>query len=306
MSSIITSGSIPKLLRPGLKKVFNQQEALNMRYHEDVFSQVDSDKQWEERLGMVGLGTAALKPEGMPVQFSDMNQGFFRRTYNYVIALGMNVTMEALDDNLYPEILNKTKQLSFSMNQAKQIKAAGLFNSGYDTSVTYLDGQPMFSTAHLRKGGGTYSNRLAAGVDLSEDAITQMWSAVQKNRNERGLISPLLLDKLFVPPALAAQAERITKSELQPATANNAVNQLRTRGLLPGGWFSNPFLTDDDAYFTTVKGIGDDTGLIYQVRTAISFDSDKDSDTFNNKFIAYERYNFDMIDPRCVYGSPGL
>lgn len=306
MSSIITSGSIPKALRPGLKKIFNLQEAQNMRYHADVYEEVGSDKQWEERLGLVGLGVAAVKPEGMPVQFSDMNQGFFRRTYNYVIALGMNVTMEAMDDNLYPEIMQKTKMLSFSMNQAKQIKAAGLFNSGYDTNVTYLDGQPMFSTAHVRKGGGTYSNRLAAGVDLSEDAIAQIWAAVQKNRNERGQISPLLLDKLVVPPELAAQAERITKSELQPATANNAVNQLKTRGILPGGWVSNPFLTDADAYFCTTKGVGEGTGLIYQVRTAINFDSDKDSDTFNNKFIAYERYNFDMIDPRCVYGSPGL
>lgn len=305
MSIVITSGSFPKALRPGLKKIFNIQEMQNMQYHKDIYVEVDSDKQYEERMGLVGLGVGVVKPEGMPVQFSDMSQGYVRRTTNVVIALGMNVTMEAIKDNLYPEILQKTRELSFSMNQAKQILGAGVFNSGYDTSVQYLDGQPLFSTAHVRKGGGTYSNRLAAGVDLSEESITTINAAVRRNRNERGLISPLVLSKLVVPPELAAQAERITRSDKQPATANNAVNQLKTRGLLPDGWVENPFLTDADAYFCTTN-IPDGMGLIYQVRDGMVFDSDKDSDTFNNKFIAYERYKFDVIDVRSVYGSPGL
>lgn len=303
--SIITSGGFPKALRPGLKKIFNTEAEKQTQYHLEIYSKVDSDKQYEERLGLVGLGTAMVKPEGMPVQYSDMQQGYVRRSTNVVIALGMNVTMEAIKDNLYPEIFQKAKQLAFSMYQAKQILGAGIFNSGYDATVTYADGQPLFSTAHVRKGGGTYSNRLAAGVDLSEAAIDSINSAVRRNRNERGLIAPLMLDKLVVPPELASQAERITKSQLQPATANNAVNAVRSRGLLPGGWTDNPFLTDADAYFctTTIPG---DMGLVYQEREALAFDEDKDADTFNAKYIAYERYVFDAIDVRCVYGSPGL
>jgi len=38
----------------------------------------------------------------------------------------------------------------------------------------------------------------------------------------------------------------------------------------------------------------------------LNFDQDKDADTFNAKFLASERYNFDVVDVRCVYGSPGL
>lgn len=305
MTSVITSGSFPKALRPGLKKIFNQEEAKHILYHMDVYTKVDSDKQYEERLGLVGLGTGAVKPEGMPVQYSDMTQGYVRRSTNVVIGLGMNVTMEMIEDNLYPEIFQKAKQLSFSMWQAKQILGAAVFNSGYNSAVTYADGQPLFSTAHVRKGGGTYSNRLAAGIDLSEAAIDSINSAVRRNRNERGLISPLMLEKLVVPPELASQAERITKSQLQPATANNAVNAVRSRGLLPQGWVDNPFLTDADAYFCTTS-IPGDSGLVYQERMPMKFDEDKDSDTFNAKYIAYERYVFDAIDVRCVYGSPGL
>ena len=41
-----------------------------------------------------------LKPEGSPVQYGDMQQGFIRRTNNVVLALGMQVSMEAIEDCL--------------------------------------------------------------------------------------------------------------------------------------------------------------------------------------------------------------
>ena len=153
--SIITSGNFPKTLRPGLKVIFNTEQKDKRQYHLDIFTKVDSDKQYEERMGMVGMGVAVVKPEGSPVQYGDMQQGFIRRTNNVVLALGMQVSMEAIEDCLYDVIFNKTRELSRSMYLAKQILAANIFNNGYSSSATYLDGQPLFSTAHLRKGGGT-------------------------------------------------------------------------------------------------------------------------------------------------------
>ena len=180
--SIITSGNFPKALRPGLKEIFNTEQKDKRQYHLDIFTKVDSDKQYEERMGMVGMGVAVVKPEGSPVQYGDMQQGFVRRTNNVVLALGMQVSMEAIEDCLYDVIFNKTRELSRSMYLAKQILAANIFNNGYSSSATYLDGQPLFSTAHLRKGGGTYSNRLAAGIDLSELALETIYTNAMANR----------------------------------------------------------------------------------------------------------------------------
>ena len=53
--SIITSGNFPKTLRPGLKVVFNTEQKDKRQYHLDIFTKVDSDKQYEERMGMVGM-----------------------------------------------------------------------------------------------------------------------------------------------------------------------------------------------------------------------------------------------------------
>ena len=56
--SIITSGNFPKTLRPGLKVIFNTEQKDKRQYHLDIFTKVDSDKQYEERMGMVGMGVA--------------------------------------------------------------------------------------------------------------------------------------------------------------------------------------------------------------------------------------------------------
>jgi len=302
--SIITSGNFPKALRPGLKEIFNTDQNDTRQYHLDIFTKVDSDKQYEERMGMVGMGVAVVKPEGSPVQYGDMQQGFVRRTNNVVLALGMQVSMEAIEDCLYDVIFNKTRELSRSMYLAKQILAANIFNNGYSSSATYLDGQPLFSTAHLRKGGGTYSNRLAAGIDLSELALETIYTNAMANRDERGNLSPLMTQTLVVPPSLKHQALRLTKSDRQAETANNAINAIVTNGTVKNV-VENPFLTDSDAFFMTTD-IPGAMGLIYQERKALNFDQDKDADTFNAKFLASERYNFDVVDVRCVYGSPGL
>jgi len=302
--AIITSGSFPKGLRPGLKDIFNLEYGARTKYYTDIFDQVSSDKQYEERMGMVGLGVGSVKAEGMPVKYSDMQQGYIRRTTNIMIALGMQVTHEAIADNLYEQIFDKARELGFGMYQAKEIQAAAIFNNGYAASPTYLDGQPLFSTAHVRKGGGTYSNRLAAGIDLSEAALETIYTNLMANRNERGLLAPLMIKALHLPPSLAHQGERLTKSSQQAETANNAVNAIRSMGTVPK-FTVQPFLTDSDAYFVTAD-LGKGKGPIYQVREALEFDQDKDSDTFNAKFLAYERYAFDVIDVRSVYGSPGL
>jgi len=85
--SIITSGNFPKALRPGLKEIFNTEQKDKRQYHLDIFTKVDSDKQYEERMGMVGMGVAVVKPEGSPVQYGDMQQGFIRRTNNVALLL---------------------------------------------------------------------------------------------------------------------------------------------------------------------------------------------------------------------------
>jgi hypothetical protein len=302
--SIITSGNFPKALRPGLKEIFNTEQKDKRQYHLDIFTKVDSDKQYEERMGMVGMGVAVVKPEGSPVQYGDMQQGFIRRTNNVVLLWVCKYPWKRL--KIVFTTLSSTKPVNCRARCILQSRFLRLTSSITVTArlLLILDGQPLFSTAHLRKGGGTYANRLAAGIDLSELALETIYTNTMANRDERGNLSPLMTQTLVVPPSLKHQALRLTKSDRQAETANNAINAIVTNGTVKNV-VENPFLTDSDAFFMTTD-IPGAMGLIYQERKALNFDQDKDADTFNAKFLASERYNFDVVDVRCVYGSPGL
>ena len=188
--AIITSGSFRKFASRFERNLPapNKPTRRNTTFKSSPKS--SSDKRYEG--AWVWSAWAWRKPgRGSPVVYSDMQQGFVRRTTNVVIALGMQeVTMEAIQDCLYDQIFDKTKQLSRSMYLSTDSGRQHL-QQWLRSGSTYLDGQPLFSTTHVRKGGGTYSNRLAAGIDLSELALETIYANVMANRDERETSFPL-------------------------------------------------------------------------------------------------------------------
>jgi len=120
--------------------------------------------------------------------------------------------------------------------------------------------------------------------------------------DSRGLRMNLMGKKLIVPSNLAFEAERILKSNLQNDTANNAVNAMKSMGLLPEGVMVWRYLTDTDAWFIKTDA---PEGLKLFNRRAVSFQKDSDFDTSNYKHKATERYSGGWADWRGVYGSEG-
>ncbi len=108
--------------------------------------------------------------------------------------------------------------------------------------------------------------------------------------------------KLIIPVDLAFEAERILKSELQNDSANNAINALRSKGVLPEGVAINHYLTDTDAFF--IKTNCPD-GMKQFQRRDVQMENDTDFDSENVKYKATERYVFGWTDARGIYGSQG-
>jgi hypothetical protein len=54
---------------------------------------------------------------------------------------------------------------------------------------------------------------------------------------------------LIVPKELQFTAERILKTPLRTATADNDINAIKNMGMIPEGYRVNHFLTDTDAFF---------------------------------------------------------
>jgi hypothetical protein len=92
------------------------------------------------------------------------------------------------------------------------------------------------------------------------------------------------------------------KSPARVGTADNDLNAIASKGMIPQGYVVNNFLTDTDAFFikTDVPN-----GLKMFERAAIKTAMEGDFDTGNVRYKARERYSFGFSDWRGIFGSPG-
>lgn len=302
MSGVINTGSIAKLLWPGLNAVWGKEYVEHPVECRDLFDMETSEKAYEEEVLVPGFGLAPVKAEGSSVQYDSTSQGYVSRYTHIAYGLGFIVTREAIDDNQYEKkALGSTRDLAFSFRQTKENVAANVYNRAFNSSYTGGDGKELLATDHPIQGG-TFSNELATPADLSEASLEDICVQIMNAVNDRGLKISLMPRSLIVPTALTFEATRILKSQLQNDTANNAINALRSMGMFPEGVKINHYLTDADAWFVRTNA---PRGMKMFSRTAAEFAQDNDFDTSNLKYKGYERYSVGWTDPRGLYGSAG-
>jgi hypothetical protein len=299
--SVITSGNHPKLLWPGLNAIFGKYKDLPYQ-HTQVFDAHESDKSYEEDVELTGFGLAPVKSEGGSISYDSHTQGPTTRYTNVTYGLGFIETIEAVEDNKYKDRAQKrTAMLARSMRVTKETVVANVINRAFNNAYLGGDGLELISTAHVTVDG-TQSNELAVAADLSEASLEDMFIQIMNATDSRGLRIRLMPKKLIVPPNLAFEAERIVKSNLQNDTANNAINAIKSTGMLPGGVMVWHYLSDTDAWFITTDA---ENGLKLFNRRALSFAKDSDFDTDNFKHKATERYVAGWSDWRGIFGSEG-
>jgi hypothetical protein len=302
--AIISTSNHPKALWPGIAKWFGREYNQYPLEYTQLFDKVSSDKAYEERSESIGFGLAQKKSQGAAVRYDADQEGYLRRTPNVTMALGYIITMEELADNQYVELSRaRSAGLARSMRITKETLGALVYDRSTNASFTGGDGVSLLSTAHPTPSGNQ-SNRLAVAADLSEASLEDLLIQIADAKDARGLRIGLKGRKLIISKENMFVAERIMASTLQNDTANNAVNALRSKGMLPDGYFVNHYLEDTNAFYIRTD-ISSGSGLLYQERQALAFTRDKDFDTENAKAKAVERYNFDWADWRGLFGSEG-
>jgi phage major head subunit gpT-like protein len=252
---------------------------------------------------LTGFAGAETKQEGAPVVFDQASEAYTSRYTHETIALAFAITEEAIEDNLYDRLASRyTRALARSMANTKQVKAAAVLNNAFNSSFTGGDGKELIATDHPLANGGTFSNELATAADLNETSLEQSLIDIAAFVDERGLRIAIQGRKLIVPKELQFTAERILKTPLRTATADNDINAIKNMGMIPEGYRVNHFLTDTDAFFIMTDA---PNGLKHFVRSPIKTAIEGDFDTGNVRFKARERYVFGFSDPRGIFGSPG-
>lgn len=301
---MINIAAIQSLLRPGLAAVFGSYPQYPSQWSE-IFDVYDSDKAVEIEVEMKFLGLAEIRPEGSPTAMDSMGQRIITNYNHKYIALGFQITRQALMDNLYKtKFPMMAKALRDSMAQTKEILGASILNNGFNAAFPIGDGQPLFSTAHPIDGG-TFANTPAVPADLNEASLEAAIIAIQQFRNQAGLIVQTKPKKLSVGPNNQFVAERLLASAFRTNTANNDISAIYNISAIPEGYRVNQFIqpagTSNPWYLLTDAP----DGFKHYIREKIDTDIYTDFSTDNLLAKAVERYSFGVSNPRAAYGSPG-
>ena len=303
MPGVITTGSFPKALFPGIHAWFSRQYSELPAQWVELFEKETSKQAYEEEVQATGFPLAQIKPQGQAIAFASETQGYTVRYTHVVYGLGYIVSWEEELNNLY-EVVSKrrSKQLAFSMRQTKENVCANVYNRAFDaTNYAMADGVALISASHPSLAG-LQSNTLDAAADISETAIEDLLIKVMNATDPMGHHIGLQGLSLHVPPALWYEANRILKSVLQNDTNYNAENVLRATNALPKGIKINNYFTDLDAWFVRTSC---PDGMKYFERVALDFSEDNDFPTKNHMYAAMEYYSVGNTDWRALYGSPG-
>jgi hypothetical protein len=301
--AIITTGSHPKALWPGVKGWWGRSYSEHVPEYPDLFEIDTSDKAYEEEPEITGFGLAPVKPQGQQIFYDVEAQGPVSRYTHVAYALGYIVTFEELRDDLYEVVSRRrAQQLAFSMRQTQENILSAVYNQGFNSGYLGADGVSLFSTAHPTLSGNQ-SNLLTTAADLSETAVEDLCIQIMQMTNNRGMKISGLPQSLNIPPSLWFEANRIYHSVLQNDTANNAINVLRATGAFPKGIKVNHYFSSSTAWFVRTNI---PRSLQYFDRDKITFDQDNDFDTKNAKAACYQRYSAFWSDWRGAFATPGV
>ena len=299
----ISRAQLLKELLPGLNALFGLEYARYGEEHKEIYETETSERSFEEETKLSGFSAAPVKNEGAAIRYDNAQEAWTARYTHETIAMGFSITEEAIEDNLYDSLSSRyTKALARAMAYTKQVKAAAVLNNGWASTVTYGDGQPLFSTSHPLVSGGTNSNTPATQADLNETSLENAVIQIAAWTDERDLLIAARPRKLIVPPNLQFVATRLLETELRVGTNNNDINAIKNNGSIPEGYTINHFLTDTNGWFLTTDV---PNGLKHFVRTPMSTGMDGDFDTGNVRYKARERYSFGVSDPLGIFGSQG-
>lgn len=277
-----------------------------------LFRMERSQRAFEEHLGIGQFGSEgwAFESTGR-VQYDSINKGYLTRWTHVEFAKGFEVQRKLIDDNLFSIVFDRAQNLGDSAFRRREKAAASVFANGFTDSgtdtdgftMTGADGVGLLSTAHPHNPTNTGSTQSNEDVlPLTKDNVSntrQLMIAFTDDRDDPLDVMP---NGVLLPPELEDSWLEISRSSLDPTSANNAINPQQGR-------FTHyiwQYLTDaTNWYMMDIPRMKQD--LIWYERIPVEFARDADFDTLNSRFRAYMRYSRMWRDWRWIYGqqAPG-
>jgi len=232
-------------LTDDLQEIFNEASrvAVADMVGKDIFEVTDTNRRTFDHLVLHGMAGIQEVTPGGDLPKIDTNEGdSITYTQRYFGGIA-SITKEMRKFDLYDQIRTLPKTLADSAFERIDQSYADVLLNGWSTSYTDVwsgnvaavgpDGLALFSTSHTNNVTGTTArNQIkdSAGVEnptLSRDAIITARKDAMISKDPNGLVRPVKLDMLLVPPSLEDLAERLVYSTQIPGSGNNDINALK-------------------------------------------------------------------------------
>lgn len=299
--SPMTRDDVALLMEVGIRKVFMDQFPLRGEQFREIYDVVNSRKRQETDVVTAGLGLFQQKTEGNSPIFDNGRQVWRKIFTHATFALGLELTEEALEDELYGYYTHMGKELGKAAKYTQEVEAMDTFNDlSAEAYAVGSTSYTLLSTAHYRVDGDTWSNRFTTPTDLSIDSLEAALSHWRVNMvDQRGRKIRPEPKILLVGPSDQWVAERILSSTGRPFGNMNDPNVVRKAGLRV---VVSDFLTDDGRWF--ILGESGQTGLQYFQRKTHEMRRHDDGRTGNLLMVGRYRESHGTSHVTGIWGSP--
>lgn len=303
MSNIIVKGNFSINTIKNYATKFYGELDMGPSQWEPLFEKLSSDRAFELDVLTDNFTVIPAKPEAQNIAYQSASQQF-TTTYNHnSFGGGFQISKEARDDGKEIDLMKKYMgQLATAAKRTNEYQGANIFNRAYNSSFVGGDGVELISLSHPTKTGNQ-ANTLPNQVAMSESALEDLNVLALNMKDYNGNIANINTKKLVVPTALKHQAERITRSPLRTATANNDLNAIMTLGDFDEGFVVNKYLGSTTMYYILTDC---PDGLKYFERTAPEFSQDLAFDSEVSKYKIFFRNSFLWTDWRGVVGCGNI
>ena len=302
--SIESRSRFATVIVPGLFAVMTEEYKRYPEVWRELVKVEKSDRAYEECSYLSGLSPIPKKGEGDPIVYEARLMGPTKRWTHDTFALGMRITEECIEDDLYRVMQDGARELGVSARETRHINVAEIFNTGFVTTYhTAGDVLAIFATNHVRLDGGTWSN-VATASALSYSTLQNAILAFESQTDHRGKKIMQTPMTLLVPQALEYKALELLESVGNPENANNVINSVsRARPSIKlVVW---PYLTSATAWFLIGDNARMATGLTHFERVGVQFGKEGDFDTGDAKFKTRFRCSTEINNPIGLYANAG-
>ncbi len=252
-----------------------------------------------------GTGNMVEKPEGTPITYDAPIGGPEQKYVPVVWALGVRISEEAIDDNLYElngggegNLKEIYADLGVSVGDNVESKLARFFNSG--TATTYHTtrfGKALFATDHPRLDGSTFQN-YATNADTTYLVYWSLLAAAENQYDHRQMRITKKVKAVWAPPQLERAYREILYSPDRPDTGNRSVSALVQSGrkVELNIW---PHMTDTDASVLQLDGPGVKFFWVRKTR----FAREGDFQTGDIMVKVDQRWSAEICNEQSFYGN---